>query len=56
MDQLLAQVDSSRRADHFDVVGCQNRIKNGRGMHIQSWGKGGVRAYFGLKIGYFGHI
>ena len=25
-------------------------------MPIQSWGKSGVLAYFGLKIGYFGHI
>ena len=25
-------------------------------MPIQSWGKSGVQAYFGLKIGYFDHI
>ena len=25
-------------------------------MPVQSWGKSGVMAYFGLKIGYFGHI
>ena len=25
-------------------------------MPIQSWGKSGVLAYFGPKIGYFGHI
>ena len=25
-------------------------------MPIQSWGKSGVLAYFGLKIGYFGHV
>ena len=35
---------------------CQNRIKNGRVVPIQSWGKSCVLAYFGLKIGYFGHI
>ena len=40
----------------FDVVVCQNRIKNGRVIQMQSWGKGGVLAYFGLKIGYCGHI
>ena len=45
----MAPVDSSRRADYFDVVGCQNRIKNGRVMPNQSWGKSGVLAYFGLK-------
>ena len=31
-------------------------LKNGRVIPIQSWGKSGVLAYFGLKIGYFGHI
>ena len=25
-------------------------------MTIQSWGKSGFLAYFGLKIGYFGYI
>ena len=30
--------------------------KNGKVMPIQSWGKSGVLAYFGLQIGYFGHI
>ena len=25
-------------------------------MPIQSWGKSGILAYFGTKIGYFGHI
>ena len=25
-------------------------------MPIQSWGKSGVLAYSGLKIGYFGHF
>ena len=44
------------RAYHFGVVGCQNRIKNGRVMPIESWGKSGVLAYFWLKIGYVGHI
>ena len=34
------------KADHFDVVGCQNRIKNGRVIPIESWGKSGVLAYF----------
>ena len=48
-------MNSFRRADHFDVVRCQNRIKNGRVIPIQSWDKSGVLAYFGLKIGYFGH-
>ena len=48
--------DLSRRADHFGVVGCQNRMKDGQVMPIQSWGKSGVLAYFWLKIGYSGHI
>ena len=54
--QLLTPFDLSRRADHFDLVGCQNRIRNSRVMPIQSWGKSGILAYFGLRIGYFGHI
>ena len=54
--QLLSPFDSSRRLDHFDVVGCQNRTKNGRVMPIQSWGKSGFLAYFGRIIGNFGHI
>ena len=45
-----------RRAGHFGVVGCQNQIKNGRVMPIESWGKSGVLAYFWLKIGYSDHI
>ena len=45
-----------RRADHFGVVGFQNRVKNGRIMPIESWGNSGVLAYLWQKIGYFGHI
>ena len=52
----MTPFDSSQRADNFDVVGCQNRIKNYRVMPIQNWGKSGVLAYFGQQIGYFGHI
>ena len=52
----LVPFDSSWWADHVDVVGCQNRIKNVRVMPIQSWGKSGILAYFRLKIGYFCHI
>ena len=54
--KLLAPFDSSRRADLFNVFGYQNRLKNGRVMPIQSLGKSGFLAYFGLKVGYFGHI
>ena len=54
--ECLAPFDSSRRADHFFVVECQNRIKDHRVMPIQSWGKSGVLAYFGPKIGHFKHI
>ena len=56
MAKLFTPFDSSRRADHFDVVGCQNRIKIGWVMLIQSWGKSGELANFGLQIGYFGNI
>ena len=41
---------------HFRVDERQNRIKNGRVMPIRSWGKSGVPANIGAKIGYFGHI
>ena len=30
--------------------------KNGWVMPFQSWDKSGVLAYFGQKIGYFGHV
>ena len=31
-------------------------MKNDRVLQIQNWGKSGVLAYFGPKIGHFGHI
>ena len=41
--ELLVPFDSSRRADHFNVVGCQNRIKIAElcpikvGAKVASW-------------------
>ena len=52
----FASSNSSRQANNFCVGKHQNRIKNGRVMPIQSWGKSGFLAYFGPKIGHFGLI
>ena len=40
--RFFAPFDSSSRADHYGVVGCQNRIQNGRVMSIESWVNSGV--------------
>ena len=43
----------------FTTSHCISQDKHwiyGRVLSIQSWDKSGVLAYFGLKIGYFGHI
>ena len=44
--ELSKPFESSPRADNFSEVGCKNRIKNGRVMPTENWGKSGVLAFF----------
>ena len=48
----------SRRASHICFVERQNKIKTAElcSVPIYIWGKSGVLAYYGPKIGHFDHI